>query len=131
MTVFVDTSALFALLDRDDLHHGSAAELWRDLVTRKLDMVCTNYVLIEAFRLIHHRLGMQAVRTFQDDIVPLLNVRWITQEEHQAGLAAFLTAGSRQLSLVDCISFESMRSMGIQTAFAFDRHFAEQGFASV
>ena len=131
MIVFVDTSALFAVMDSDDLHHGMAAEVWRDLVSRGLDLVCTNYVLVEALTLIQHRLGMQAVRTFQDDIVPLLNVRWITQEEHQAGLAAFLTAGSRQLSLVDCISFESMRSMGIQTAFAFDRHFAEQGFASV
>jgi len=39
-----------------------------------------------------------------------------------------LTAARRQLSLVDCISFEVMRRRGIKTAFTFDDHFAEQGF---
>jgi predicted nucleic acid-binding protein len=88
-------------------------------------------VLVEAFALIQHRLGMEAVRTFQDDIVPVLDVRWVTEEEHQAGLAAFLTAASRRLSLVDCVSFETMRSLGIQAAFAFDRHFSQQGFVLI
>ncbi len=32
------------------------------------------------------------------------------------------------LSLVDCCSFESMRRRGIRTAFAYDAHFAQQGF---
>ena len=34
----------------------------------------------------------------------------------------------RQLSLVDCTSFVVMRQIGIDDVFAFDRHFAEQGF---
>jgi predicted nucleic acid-binding protein len=59
----------------------------------------------------------------------MLDVQWATDSNHQAGVAALLTAASRQLSLVDCASFETMRSLGIQTAFAFDRHFVEQGFA--
>jgi predicted nucleic acid-binding protein len=129
--VFVDTSALFALLDRDDLNHDSAATMWRELIESVTNLVCTNYVLVESFALIQHRLGMQAVRTFQDDIVPMLDIRWLTQEDHQAGVAAFLTAAGRRLSLVDCTSFETMRSLGIQTAFAFDHHFAEQGFVQL
>jgi predicted nucleic acid-binding protein len=52
----------------------------------------------------------------------------MTKSDHQAGLAALLTAGSRPLSLVDCVSFETMRTIGLHVAFAFDRHFAEQGF---
>lgn len=128
MIVFVDTSALFALLDRADLNHASAAAVWRDLHERQADLVCTNYVLVEALALIQHRLGMQAVRTFQDDLVPVLEVKWLTQESHEAGVAAFLTSASRRLSLVDCTSFETMRSMGIQAAFAYDQHFSEQGF---
>jgi predicted nucleic acid-binding protein len=129
--VFVDTSALFALLDRADSNHNPAAVAWKSLIERQANLVCTNYVLVEAFALIRHRLGMQAVRTLQDDIVPMLDVKWLAQEDHQAGVAAFLTAANRQLSLVDCTSFETMRSMGIQAAFAYDRHFAEQGFALV
>ena len=29
---------------------------------------------------------------------------------------------------VDCISFETARRLGINTVFAFDQHFVEQGF---
>jgi predicted nucleic acid-binding protein len=34
----------------------------------------------------------------------------------------------RDLSLVDCVSFEIMRDLGIATTFSFDDHFAQQGF---
>jgi predicted nucleic acid-binding protein len=126
--VFVDTSALYALLDRDDLNHKAAAELWRALIDGEASLVCTNYVLVEAFALIRHRLGIAAVRILKEDVVPVLDVQWVAETHHQAGLAALLTAAHRRLSLFDCVSFEMMRSMGIQVAFAFDRHFAEQGF---
>ena len=102
--------------------------VWKDLIEQETSLVCTNYVLVEAFALIQHRLGISAVRTLDDDIVPMLNVHWMTEADHQAGLAALLTAANRRLSLVDCASFETMRSLGIQAAFAFDRHFEEQGF---
>lgn len=39
-----------------------------------------------------------------------------------------LVAGRRDLSLVDCSSFVTMRRLGIKKAFALDEHFREQGF---
>jgi predicted nucleic acid-binding protein len=47
---------------------------------------------------------------------------------HEAAIAALLAAGRRQLSLVDCSSFELMRRREVSRAFAFDRHFREQKF---
>jgi predicted nucleic acid-binding protein len=47
---------------------------------------------------------------------------------HQAAVSALLVAGKRNLSLVDCVSFEVMRQGGIRTAFTLDWHFNEQGF---
>ena len=49
MTVFVDTSALFAVLDADDRYHARARELWEQLIATAEELVCTNYVLIETF----------------------------------------------------------------------------------
>jgi predicted nucleic acid-binding protein len=77
------------------------------------------------------RLGLEAVRVFQEDILPLINIEWIDKETHQSGMSALLAASKRDLSLVDCVSFETMRTLGIKTVFAFDPHFAEQGFKCI
>jgi predicted nucleic acid-binding protein len=60
--------------------------------------------------------------------VPVLQVDWISEEGHRAGMEAVLAAGRKMLSLVDCMSFQSMRQMGLRQAFCFDKHFREQGF---
>ena len=88
-----------------------------------------NYVLLEATALLQHRLGVAAVRAFSEDVVPLLAVDWVAETQHRAGLEAMLAAGRKKLSLVDCVSFQSMRANGVRTAFCFDAYFAEQGFS--
>jgi predicted nucleic acid-binding protein len=50
---------------------------------------------------------------------------------HTAGVSSVLAAGRRGLSLVDCVSFATMRNLGIGDVFAFDEHFAQQGFTCV
>ncbi|MBL7202546.1 MAG: PIN domain-containing protein [Anaerolineae bacterium] len=131
MSVFVDTSALFAVLDVDDQNHRSAERAWAELVNQRASLVSTNYVLLETFALVQQRLGTVAVRAFQEDVVPVLRVEWVTETQHTTGVTALLTASSRRLSLVDCVSFATMRRLGIKTAFVFDRHFSEQGFVCV
>ena len=131
MSIFVDTSALYAILDADDENHESAKRLWVDLITQEARLVCSNYVLVETFALVQHRLGMEAVRTLQEDILPILHIEWVDEPTHRAGGTAMLIAARRKLSLVDCVSFEVMRQLGIRTAFAFDPHFEEQGFERI
>ena len=65
---------------------------------------------------------------FQSDVAGVLQVRGVDEALHAAGVASLLTAGRRQLSLVDCVSFELMRRLGLTTAFAFDQEFTDQGF---
>jgi predicted nucleic acid-binding protein len=77
------------------------------------------------------RLGLQAVRDFQSELAPVLQIVWIDHHLHQQAVTALLTAGLRDLSLVDCASFEVMRRMGTRSAFAFDDHFRQQGFGVV
>ena len=63
--------------------------------------------------------------------VPALEIVWITESLYQRAMAALLAAAKRGVSLTDWTSFEVMRERGIERAFAFDRHFAEQGFISI
>ena len=128
MRVFIDTSAFYALLDRDDESHRKAKNAWTALLKNGNTLVTNNYVLVETVALIQHRLGIEAVRGFQNDILPLIHVEFVDAESHRSGVSALLSASRRNLSLVDCISFEMMRTSGIRAAFAFDPHFKEQGF---
>jgi predicted nucleic acid-binding protein len=128
MILFVDTSAFFALLDRDDRNHAKAKKKWMEILEASSGLVTSNYVLVETCALLQSRLGLEAVRGFQEDLLPILKVEFVLPELHRAGMAALLSAGRRGLSLVDCVSFEMMRDLGIKTALTFDVHFKEQGF---
>ena len=128
MSVFVDTSAFFAVLDADDENHDAAKQVWEDLLAQEAVLICSNYVLVETLALVQRRLGIPAIRTFQEDIVPVLKVEWVDETIHQVGIASVLAAARKELSLVDCVSFEIMRRLGIKVAFVFDHHFEEQGF---
>lgn len=131
MRVYIDTSAFLAILDADDRNHLKAKAKWTELVAREAALFCSNYILVETFALAQRRLGMEAVRALNDDILLLVNIDWIDEAAHRAGVSALLAASRKRLSLVDCMSFESMRRMEIKTAFAFDAHFEEQGFLCI
>ena len=128
MEVFVDTSAIYTLMDRDDRYHERAAVTWQKLLHGSVRLLTTNYVILETSALVQHRLGMAAVRVLDDELAPVFEIEWVTEAHHQAGVAALLVARRRKLSLVDCVSFHVMRMLGIETAFCFDKHFREQGF---
>lgn len=131
MRIFIDTSAFFALLDRDDLNNIKARKAWVNMLNSENTLVTSNYVQVESFALLQHRLGLEAVRGFHEDIMPLINIEWIDAGAHKSGVSALFTASRRKVSLVDCVSFEVMRSLEIKTVFAFDRHFEEQGFRCI
>ena len=128
MSTAAPTSAFLAVLNADDQNHASAKEAWDKMVSHEETLLCTNYILVETFALVQHRLGMEAARTLHDDILPLVSVEWIDAQSHYSSVIAKLVAGRRRLSLVDCASFETMRRLGLSTAFAFDRDFKGQGF---
>lgn len=129
--MFVDTSALLAVVYARDANHGPANRLWAEVVPSGEPLVSTNYVLLETIALAQRRFGMAAVDAFSMRVAPSLEIEWVDQELHRAGVAAVLAANRRQLSLVDCVSFEVMRRRGLRQAFAFDHDFIDQGFECV
>lgn len=131
MTVFIDTSAFYALLDRDDAHHAKAKKVWIELLSVDNALVTSNYIVVESYALIQNRLGIEALRSFHEDMMPLVNIEWVDEVLHVSGVSALMAASRRKLSLVDCLSFEIMRKEGVKTAFAFDPHFQEQGFSCI
>ncbi len=131
MSLLVDTSALYAILDADDLNHPSARKTWINLLNKGEDLIVTNYILVETFALVQRRLGMDAVRMFDQDIVPVLQIEWVSPTQHFAAVERLIATGYRGLSLVDWVSFTIMRRLEIKTAFAYDSDFETQGFECI
>ena len=126
--IYVDTSAFLAILITDDLNHQRAMECWLNLLEEEKPLLTNNYVLVESIVIIQKRLGLSKVRDFHEKLLPFVTVDWMDGNQHEASIRFVLAANRRQLSLVDCSSFESMRRMKIEKVFTFDTHFAEQGF---
>lgn len=129
MTVFVDTSALYALLDEDDRFHAAAADTFRAMVGQEL--VTQAYVLVETLALVGHRLGFGAVEQLADTLLPVIDVSTVDDALHAKSLAAFRAGRTTAVSFVDRVSFAFMRQRGVDLAFAFDADFASEGFRLV
>jgi predicted nucleic acid-binding protein len=131
MTVFVDTSAFYAMLSSTDHHHADAIRIWRTILSADRSLLTSNYVVVESSAILQNILGLTAASILINDILPLFTVVWIDQELHQVAVSALLVAHRRELSLVDCVSFEVCRRKGITDVFVFDQHFIEQGFTPI
>jgi len=128
MIIFADTSALFALLVRDDLMHIRAKENFAYFARHGVQLLTSSLVLVETVALLQRRIGLAPVHDFNAKILPLLEVIWIDAEWHGRAMQRLLAQNRRDLSLVDCVSFEIMETREIKEAFAFDRHFEENDF---
>ena len=129
--IFIDTSALFALLAEEDSQHDTAVEVWGNLVEQQIVFFSNNYVLVEGMALIQNRLGLEFVHHMQSSIVPFVSLDWIDEECHQSIIDRLFVTNRRSVSMVDHSAFETMRRLDIQTVFTFDPHFREQGFSVI
>ena len=128
MIVFADTSALFALLVRDDFMHIRAKENFAYFAAHRVQLLTSSFVLVETVALLQRRVGLDSVRDFNAKILPLLEVVWVDTDWQNRAMQRLLTQNRKNLSLVDCMSFEIMEAREISEAFTFDRHFEENGF---
>ena len=129
--VFVDTGYLLALERRTDENHPRALDHWRSLKDQGMPkLVTTTYVFDEVVTYLNSRgLHASAVKTGKrllgSPSVELVHVGNSLLHE-----AFNLLEGrpDKRYSLTDCVSFILMRGRGISVAFAFDRHFEQEGF---
>jgi uncharacterized protein len=128
MNIFIDTAAFLAVLNANDQFHPPAKNNWDEMLSLDSALFSSNYVILETTALLQHRFGVEAVRLFESDILPIIEISWVEETVHKQGMSALLAANRRDLSLVDCTSFEIMRQIGLETVFTFDPHFREQGF---
>lgn len=129
-TVFVDTSALYALFSAADAQHEQAVEILRELKRRRSSLVTTDIVMIESYVLVHARGSRHGLLSFRSAIG---RSRWLqtlsTSVEQRSQAWELLDRRTDETySFVDATSFVVMRALGLEQAFTFDVHFAQEGF---
>jgi predicted nucleic acid-binding protein len=128
MKVFADTSGLFALLAQNDQMHVQAKENFLYFAQQKTQLITSSFVLVETLALLQRRIGIAPVQDFHSLLFPLLETVWVDGEWYNRGMQRLQTSNNRNLSLVDCLSFEIMQFKEISLAFSFDKHFVDAGF---
>ena len=125
--LFVDTSAYFALYSADDELHKRAVAT---AITAHLRLFTTNFIVAESHALFLRRVGRDAGALFLNEIDRSSTVveRVSVGDELRAREIIFSHA-DKTYTLTDATSFAVMERLGIATAFTFDRHFAQYGFA--
>ena len=123
--VFVDTSALIALLDRADPRHEAVRSAFLDLADREL--VTHGYVVAETLAVARRRFGMDGVIALLDDLLPVLAVLPVEPSLHASAQARYRASLPSGTSFVDQVSFAVMAQEAIDTAFALDADFVTAG----
>jgi predicted nucleic acid-binding protein len=121
-TIFVDTSAWYALVDADDSDHSAAVVFHSG---NKIPLVTTNAVFSETLTLIRYRIGIDAALTFGQMLKAssFIRIVAITPADEEQAWEIFSKYRDQDFSFADCTSFAVMQRMKMETAFTFDRHF--------
>ncbi|MGQ0569544.1 MAG: type II toxin-antitoxin system VapC family toxin [Armatimonadota bacterium] len=130
MKLFVDTSAFLALEDRDDHHHHRARRVFRRIGEERPVLVTSNLVLAETISLIGSRLYPKKAVEFGRRLHAsrVIRIVYLNDEIERLALATYEKFDNARLSFVDCTSFELIRLLRLDAAFAFDEHFRRAGF---
>ena len=119
---FVDSSAIVALVDRDDATHTAAVEAYRSLVADGYRMFTTSHVVVEVYDLLSGGVGHDVARHWLRDM--RLAIYTADEEDEEKARRMVTTAAANSaLTLTDAISIVVMERLGVSDAFAVDPNF--------
>ena len=125
--IFVDTSALLALLDADDPRQEWVRAAFADHAEDEL--VTHGYVVAESLAVVRRRLGVDGVIALLDDVLPALEVLPIDPALHAMAQDRYRASLPTGTSFVDNVSLAFMEQTGINMAFVLDSDFEGHGLA--
>jgi predicted nucleic acid-binding protein len=124
--VFIDSSAIVALVDQDDSSHLDAVSAYQELVQTGYRLFTTNYVIAETYDLLRTGVGHAVARQWLRDST-LAVYHADEQDERRARRTVLRARGARGMTFTDAISLVVMERFGVADAFAVDPEFLSGG----
>jgi predicted nucleic acid-binding protein len=129
-TIFADTFYWTASINFGDDWHDQVIAMTATLGQVKI--VTTEEVLSETltfFSTYGTRMCQRACQLVQGIMSnPKIQVIHQTHESFLTGLNLYQERPDKEYSLIDCISMQTMRELGITEVLIHDRHFTQEGF---
>jgi uncharacterized protein len=129
--ILLDTVGLIALWNRSDQWHVAAKQSFDELVAAHYDFVTTSAVLLECGNAAARQPFRQEVVLLRKNLEAREKLIFLTPEDWQNGWQIYETNNAEQVGIVDCLSFVTMRRLGLHQAFTHDRHFNTMGFETL
>lgn len=129
-SVFVDTSAFYALFNRADVHHLEASLFYQQSHL----LVTSHLVLIELMSLLTKRQSKKYALEVAKVLLKKpqrIQVISLAQAQIDQAWNLFLKYKDKDYDMLDCTSFICMKENKITEAFSFDKHFKQFGFKKV
>ena len=131
--VFVDTGGWIAVNVASDSLHQVAQIYYEDLLSRRVPLFTSNFVLDETITRIRYDIGHAAACRFCDlyqraEEQHLVTTLWVDAAVTREAMQIFRKYSDQRFSLTDCTSFVVMRELRLTEALTTDRHFRQMGF---
>lgn len=130
--VFIDTAGWANLFVATDSYHLQATAWFSQARQQQIEIVTTNYVVIELVALLNSPLHVPRLQIFQyiDAVrtATYINLIHINSTTEDAAWSLLKSRVDKNWSLVDATSFVIMQQFGLQEALTTDKHFEQAGF---
>ena len=125
--IFVDTVFVIALINQRDQYHQQASELADRF--EGYPLLTTDAVLLEIGNALARGYKQEAIEVIEQFLASdEVEIKRLTPYLFEQAFELYKQHRDKDWSLVDCISFVTMREAGMSQALTFDRHFVQAGF---
>ncbi len=125
--IFIDSSAFLAVLSAEDANHNLAVQTYERLVDREQELWMTSFVLVRIGSLIHERVGIKGLHTFNDSMNGIIHVFWIDGTIYQDALGLVLSPTSvAKFGLDESLTLAAAKRLQTHV-FTFNSCFSELG----
>ena len=120
MSLFVDTSMWYAAVDASDIDNARA----RRILSADEIFVTTDHVLVETWKLIHHRFGRSRAERFWEGLREGTSIEVVGTADLEAAWQIGQSWRDQDFSIIHRTSFAVMLRLGIERVASLDEHFA-------
>jgi predicted nucleic acid-binding protein len=131
-SILVDADAFVALAYEKDSNHQRAKKIKAEIDDLNLGVWTINLVLHEVITVLSHRINQNAAKKFYFNFAKNNpQIIFVNEDLEEKSYQIFLKETKKGTSFTDCANIAVMRALGLDSIFAFDKVYKQNGFKRI